>query len=29
VLLCRDISFIFQTVAPFLAAVESQPDRIE
>jgi hypothetical protein len=29
VLLCRDISFIFQTLAPFLAAVEIQPDRIE
>jgi hypothetical protein len=29
VLLCRDISFIFQTEAPFLAVVESQPDRIE
>jgi hypothetical protein len=29
VLLCRDISFIFQTLAPFLAAVEMQPHRIE
>jgi hypothetical protein len=25
--LCRDISFNFQTLAPFLATVESQPDR--
>jgi hypothetical protein len=29
VLSCRDISFIFQTLAPFLAAVEIEPDRIE
>jgi hypothetical protein len=29
VLLCPDISFIFQMLAPFLAAVEIQPDRIE
>jgi hypothetical protein len=29
VLLCRDIPSIFQTLAPFLAAVEIQPDRIE
>jgi hypothetical protein len=26
--LCWDIFFIFETLAPFLAAVEIQPDRI-
>jgi hypothetical protein len=26
---CRDIFFIFQKLAPFLAAVEIQPDGIE
>jgi hypothetical protein len=29
VLLCREISFIFQRLAPFLAAAEAEPDRIE